>query len=163
MPCRSGSRNWPSVGCASILWRRRRGWPNTTRSKPVAAPPAPEVPVRARTHPQSDREHERATAAPRHRHGRRVAPLCGLVLCWMLLSRPRALPSAVLLQAAPSPAAHVAPGDIPPLRVVADPFPTFNGVAVDPVAGVVVTTDHNRKSLLSFMTAGSAASAASAA
>lgn len=43
-----------------------------------------------------------------------------------------------------------APEDIPALRVVADPYSTFNGIAVDPTNHLVVTSDPNRKSLLLY-------------
>jgi len=47
---------------------------------------------------------------------------------------------------------HPAPlgGDIIPLRQVADPYPVFNGIAIDPVNNIVAMTDVNRKSLLSY-------------
>jgi DNA-binding beta-propeller fold protein YncE len=41
-------------------------------------------------------------------------------------------------------------GDIIPLRQVSDPYPVFNGLAVDPLNDVVAMTDVNRKSLLSY-------------
>src|SRR5690348_11457364 len=41
-------------------------------------------------------------------------------------------------------------GDIIPLRQVSDPYPVFNGLAVDPVNNVVAMSDVNRKSLLSY-------------
>jgi DNA-binding beta-propeller fold protein YncE len=41
-------------------------------------------------------------------------------------------------------------GDIPPLRYVADPYPTFNGVAVDVENNRVVMSDENRKSVLLY-------------
>jgi len=41
-------------------------------------------------------------------------------------------------------------GDVIPLRQVADPYPVFNGIAVDPVNNVVAMSDVNRKSLLSY-------------
>src|ERR1700758_3186023 len=40
--------------------------------------------------------------------------------------------------------------DIQPVRVIADPYPTFNGIAVDPANNIVAMTDPNRKSLLSY-------------
>ncbi len=48
------------------------------------------------------------------------------------------------------------PWDIPAARIVADPNPTFNGVAVDPTNNLVVMSDANRKSLLLYDRAGSA-------
>ena len=40
--------------------------------------------------------------------------------------------------------------DITPARTIADPYPVFNGIAVDAENNVVVTTDGNRKSLLIY-------------
>jgi DNA-binding beta-propeller fold protein YncE len=40
--------------------------------------------------------------------------------------------------------------DIQPVRVIADPYPAFNGIAVDPANNIVAMTDPNRKSLLSY-------------
>ena len=40
--------------------------------------------------------------------------------------------------------------DIAPLRCIADPYPTFNGIALDPQKNVVVMSDTNRKSLLLY-------------
>jgi len=41
-------------------------------------------------------------------------------------------------------------GDVPPLRYVMDPYPSFNGIAVDPKNDVVAMSDTNRKSLLMY-------------
>lgn len=41
-------------------------------------------------------------------------------------------------------------GDLIPLRQVEDPYPVFNGVAVDSEGNLVAMTDVNRKSLLSY-------------
>jgi DNA-binding beta-propeller fold protein YncE len=41
-------------------------------------------------------------------------------------------------------------GDVRPARLVFDPHPTFNGMAVDPQNGVVVMSDENRGSLLVY-------------
>ena len=41
-------------------------------------------------------------------------------------------------------------GDMPPLRQVSDPYPVFNGIAIDPENNLVAMTDVNRKSLLSY-------------
>ena len=43
-----------------------------------------------------------------------------------------------------------APEDIPPVRVIADPYPVFNGIAVDAGNGLVAMSDPNRKSLLVY-------------
>src|SRR5262249_18334311 len=50
-------------------------------------------------------------------------------------------------------------GDLPPVRMVVDPYPSFNGVAVDPTNDLVLMSDTNRKSLLVYdRAAGSATS-----
>jgi DNA-binding beta-propeller fold protein YncE len=41
-------------------------------------------------------------------------------------------------------------GDIPPTRIVADPYPTFDGLAVDPENDLVVMSDENRSGLLMY-------------
>src|SRR6266849_8772960 len=41
-------------------------------------------------------------------------------------------------------------GDLIPVRSVADPYPVFNGIAVDPENNLVVMTDVNRKSVLAY-------------
>jgi DNA-binding beta-propeller fold protein YncE len=49
-------------------------------------------------------------------------------------------------------------GDLPPVRMVVDPYPSFNGVVVDTANDLVMMSDTNRKSLLIYdRTAGSAA------
>ncbi len=50
-------------------------------------------------------------------------------------------------------------GDIIPLRQVSDPYPVFNGVAIDPLNNVVAMSDVNRKSLLSYESAAGSSSA----
>jgi DNA-binding beta-propeller fold protein YncE len=55
-------------------------------------------------------------------------------------------------------------GDIAPVRMVVDPYPSFNGVAVDTTNDLVMMSDTNRKSLLVYeRTAGSATSKQAAA
>jgi DNA-binding beta-propeller fold protein YncE len=50
-------------------------------------------------------------------------------------------------------------GDLAPVRMVVDPYPSFNGVAVDTTNDLVMMSDTNRKSLLVYdRTAGSATS-----
>jgi DNA-binding beta-propeller fold protein YncE len=47
-------------------------------------------------------------------------------------------------------------GDLPPVRMVVDPYPSFNGVVVDSTNDLVMMSDTNRKSLLIYdRTAGS--------
>ncbi len=41
-------------------------------------------------------------------------------------------------------------GDIPPVRMVVDPYPSYNGVAVDTTNDLVMMSDTNRKSLLVY-------------
>src|SRR5438046_2831649 len=47
-------------------------------------------------------------------------------------------------------AATVAGGDVPPTRVVSDPYPTFHSVAVDAGHGRVFMSDPNRHALWSY-------------
>jgi len=55
-------------------------------------------------------------------------------------------------------------GDLPPVRMVVDPYPSFNGVVVDSTNDLVMMSDTNRKSLLIYdRTAGSATSTQAAA
>ena len=55
-------------------------------------------------------------------------------------------------------------GDIPPVRMVVDPYPSFNGVALDTTNDLVMMSDTNRKSLLTYdRTAGSRTSKQAAA
>jgi DNA-binding beta-propeller fold protein YncE len=61
----------------------------------------------------------------------------GMALAWAFVANPYAPEK-------PSPA------DIPAVRVVADPYPAFNGIAVDSATGMVVLSDPNRKSLLLY-------------
>jgi hypothetical protein len=50
-------------------------------------------------------------------------------------------------------------GDLPPVRMVVDPYPSFNGIVVDSTNDLVMMSDTNRKSLLLYdRTAGSATS-----
>lgn len=54
-------------------------------------------------------------------------------------------------------------GEVPPLRYVMDPYPTFNGIAVDVENNRVVMSDENRKSVLTYdRTAGSNSTAVTA-
>jgi len=70
--------------------------------------------------------------------------------CWAIA------PAVVLSWAALSsfgadePRSKPFPEDIPAVRMVADPYPAFNGIAVDPENNVVVASDPNRKSLLLY-------------
>lgn len=48
------------------------------------------------------------------------------------------------------PGKDVIGGDLPPTRIVADPYPTFDGLAVDPENGLVVMSDENRSGLLMY-------------
>jgi DNA-binding beta-propeller fold protein YncE len=47
-------------------------------------------------------------------------------------------------------AAHIAGGDVPPTRVVSDPYPTLHSVAVDAVNNRVFVTDPNRHAIWSY-------------
>lgn len=48
------------------------------------------------------------------------------------------------------PGKDVPGGDVPPVRVVTDPYPTFDGLAVDPENDLVVMSDENRSGLLMY-------------
>lgn len=60
-----------------------------------------------------------------------------------------------------SKSAKPAPEDIPPVRMIADPYPAFNGIAVDAANGLVAMSDPNRKSLLLYDRAGASKGGAS--
>lgn len=51
-------------------------------------------------------------------------------------------------------------GDLPPVRYIMDPFPTFNGIALDTKNNRVVLSDENRKSVLIYDRAAGSNSAA---
>ena len=50
-------------------------------------------------------------------------------------------------------------GDLPPVRMVMDPYPSFNGVAIDTTNDLVMMSDTNRKSLLLYPRAAGSAPA----
>jgi DNA-binding beta-propeller fold protein YncE len=41
-------------------------------------------------------------------------------------------------------------GELPPIRLVTDPYPTFNGISLDPANNRVAMSDENRKSVLVY-------------
>jgi DNA-binding beta-propeller fold protein YncE len=45
-------------------------------------------------------------------------------------------------------------GELPPIRLVSDPYPTFNGIALDPANNRIAMSDENRKSVLIYDRAG---------
>ncbi len=45
-------------------------------------------------------------------------------------------------------------GELPPVRLVTDPYPTFNGIALDSVNNRIAMSDENRKSVLVYDRAG---------
>jgi DNA-binding beta-propeller fold protein YncE len=58
---------------------------------------------------------------------------------------------------APADTSTTTEGQLPPLRYVIDPYPTFNGIALDTRGNRVLMSDENRKSLLTYrLSAGSA-------
>jgi DNA-binding beta-propeller fold protein YncE len=68
-------------------------------------------------------------------------------------SRPLAIPKSSNLEG----------GDLPPVRMVVDPYPSFNGIAVDTTNNLLLMSDTNRKGLLVYDRAdGGAASRAAA-
>ena len=62
----------------------------------------------------------------------------------------------VLLGSANDKPSKPVPDDIPAARIVADPYPALNGIAVDPTNNLVVVSDPNRKSLISYARSGAA-------
>jgi DNA-binding beta-propeller fold protein YncE len=71
--------------------------------------------------------------------------VAGPVLPWVLLVSVIWIPPA-----AQENDIRPAAADIPAVRTIADPYPEFNGIAVDPENGFVGVTDPNRKSLLLY-------------
>ena len=63
-------------------------------------------------------------------------------------------PTGALAVPADWPGSDVPGGDVPPTRIVADPFPTFDGIAVDPENGIVAMSDENRSGLFIYDRAG---------
>ena len=54
------------------------------------------------------------------------------------------------------PGKDVVGGDVPPTRIVYDPYPHFDGIAVDPENNLVVMSDENRSGVFMYeRTAGS--------
>ena len=51
-------------------------------------------------------------------------------------------------------------GELPPLRLVSDPYPTFNGIALDTGNNRILMSDENRKSVLVYDRAGGSKSSA---
>src|SRR6266849_455872 len=58
--------------------------------------------------------------------------------------------AALLVLSAQEGGPAAAGGDIIPLRQVSDPYPVFNGIAIDTENNEVAMTDVNRKSLVSY-------------
>jgi DNA-binding beta-propeller fold protein YncE len=86
---------------------------------------------------------------PRRRRTR-TPLLCGCataVLAALVVTQSGRAPDAVHAQ---EKTAVIAGGDIIPLRQVSDPFPVFNGIAIDTVNNLVAMSDVNRKSLISY-------------
>jgi DNA-binding beta-propeller fold protein YncE len=85
------------------------------------------------------------------------APLRSLVADARLLAVER--DNGCLDEATPAPAAqawpdwaaaHIAGGDVPPARIVADPYPTLHSVAVDALNNRVFVSDPNRHAVWSY-------------
>jgi hypothetical protein len=72
-----------------------------------------------------------------------VAWVLGLALLATVTALPQTTPQE-------NRSAKPAPEDIPPIRMIADPYPAFNGIAVDAANGLVAMSDPNRKSLLLY-------------
>ena len=78
-----------------------------------------------------------------------AAALAGDACAWPTVPNPVTGPTAI----------DPLGGEIPPLRYVTDPYPTFNGIAVDVENNRVVMSDENRKSVLTYDRANGSASA----
>ncbi|HLJ10906.1 MAG TPA: hypothetical protein VKU82_06940 [Planctomycetaceae bacterium] len=85
-------------------------------------------------------------------------PAAACVLGFALLATFSALSQTALQE---SKSTKPASQDIPPIRMIADPFPAFNGIAVDAANGLVAMSDPNRKSLLLYDRAGASKGGAS--
>ena len=74
------------------------------------------------------------------------------VACVLGFALVAAFAQTAISQTAPqeNKSAKPAPEDIPPVRMIADPYPAFNGIAVDSANGLVAMSDPNRKSLLLY-------------
>ena len=55
-----------------------------------------------------------------------------------------------VLAAADGDASTITEGQLPPLRYVIDPYPTFNGIVLDTKSNRVLMSDENRKSVLTY-------------
>lgn len=97
------------------------------------------------------------SGGPRAARGATAAPLARLTLDnATLLAREREY-GCLDTDDAPAPQswpdwaeAHIAGGDVPPARVVSDPYPTLHSVAVDPVNNRVFVTDPNRHAIWQY-------------
>ena len=58
--------------------------------------------------------------------------------------------SSAVLAAAEGDASTITEGQLPPLRYVIDPYPTFNGIVLDTKSNRVLMSDENRKSVLTY-------------
>src|SRR5215471_1875852 len=73
------------------------------------------------------------------------APLLGLLTIYFVFFFESSTPEPVFAQES-----QLAGGDIIPIRQLSDPYPVFNGIAVDPASGLLAMTDVNRKGLLTY-------------
>jgi DNA-binding beta-propeller fold protein YncE len=74
----------------------------------------------------------------------RIITARSLIFCWM------AAIAALWVLYGQEGKSKLAGGDIIPLRQVSDPYPVFNGIAIDTENNLVAMSDVNRKSLLSY-------------
>jgi hypothetical protein len=58
--------------------------------------------------------------------------------------------SSAVMAADEGDATTIREGQLPPLRYVIDPYPTFNGIVLDTKGNRVLMSDENRKSLLTY-------------
>src|SRR5579862_6349871 len=82
----------------------------------------------------------------------RTVQVCGIGAAFLVL-----IPASVVLHRLLGPSDYVhaqanqpAGGDLIPIRQVSDPYPVFNGIAIDLENNLVAMSDVNRKSVLSY-------------
>jgi DNA-binding beta-propeller fold protein YncE len=63
---------------------------------------------------------------------------------------PKAIPERELNQASDDQVSGIIGGDVPPVRSVVDPYPSFNGIAIDTINNQVAMSDTNGKGLLLY-------------
>src|SRR5690349_15538175 len=99
-----------------------------------------------------NRNWQPATGNWQLRTARRFAATAIIVLAFSVLASHSTAFQATQAQVEPN-SVKPNPDDIPASRVVADPYPAYNGIAVDPQNGLLAASDPNRKTVLVYQTA----------